>query len=197
MAGDLRLIVIPRYGVGKDSDWYEWLEGKLRARKKFPLGEFVFCELRPEPTKPTVAASVKHLKKILGDDPDALANTGLIGHSLGAQVALRAIAELEEEDAKVAGVLAVAGWLKLDLSPGALKEFLDVEFDQKKAREHTKKLVNVISSNDPNQIDVVSITKQWKDGKLQADEIEISPRPGHVSEKEEPEVLEAAIKMFG
>lgn len=196
MAGDLRLIVIPRYGVGKDADWYGWLEGKLKARNKFPLGEFVFCELRPEPSAPTIAASVKHLKEIMGDDEDALANTGLIGHSLGAQVALRAIAELEE-GTRVAGVLAVAGWLKLDLSPNPLKEWLETKFDQKLAREHTKKLVNVISSNDPNQIDVVSITKQWKDGKLRADEIEISPRPGHVSEHEEPEVLEAAIKMFG
>ncbi|MDA0654225.1 MAG: alpha/beta hydrolase [Proteobacteria bacterium] len=192
---DLRIILVPRFGTTAGDDWYGWLEKKLRARKKFPLGEWVFCDLQPKPDAPTLAACNKHLGKLLGDDPAALADTLVIGHSLGAQIALRTLAAMKG-DAKVRGLLCAAGWLALDHPPRTLSEWIETRMDEKAAAAHAGAIVNVISTNDPNQMNADATAKVWRDGALGADVV-FSSTPGHVSGREEPEVLDAVLKHFG
>lgn len=199
MSGDLRIILVPRFGVMAKSDWYPWLEKKLRDKKKFPLGEWVFCDLKPKPNEPKLAACNKRLAALLGTDKTQLANTLIIGHSLGAQIALRTLAAMPggaKDGGKVGGLLCAAGWLSLDNPPKTLAQWTEKSFDEKAAKAHTKVVVNVISSNDPNQIDTAAVTLAWRDGNLGADVI-VSPNPGHVSAPEEPDVLDAVLKHFG
>jgi len=195
MAKDMRIILVPRFGVTSKDDWYEWLERKLRAKKKFPLGEWVFCDLKPKPDKPEPTACNKHLAKILGTGKTELANTLIIAHSLGAQIALRTLAAMKDGD-KVGGILCVAGWLKLDHPPSTLTPWTEQSFDEKAAKAHAAKVINVISENDPNQMDTIRVSTEWRDGTLGADII-LSPKPGHVSGAEEPDVFDAVLKHFG
>lgn len=195
MAEDLRVILVPRFGGTLDSDWYRWLRERLAARSKFPLGSFEFCPLQPVPEKPAAGASVRHLGDLLGSDASALARTVVVGHSLGAQVALRALVGLNGK-AKLAGVVCVAGWLKLDLTPKTLKGWLQEPIDLKAARAGTAKLINIVSRNDPNQIDAIGVTRQWKESELAA-EVVIGSEPGHFSGHEEPLVLDTILDRFG
>jgi len=195
MSENLRVILVPRYGATQKFDWYSWLEEKLRAKNKFPLGEWVFCDLLPKPESPEPSRCNSHLSSILGTNASQLKNTLIIAHSLGAQIALRTLAEMKEEQA-IAGLICVAGWLSLDHPPTSLASWIDVEFDQKAAKAKTKSIINVISGNDPNQIDTRSVTEAWRDGALGA-EVVISSKPGHMSAPEEDDVLETVLKHFG
>ena len=194
MADGYRVVLVPRFGATMESDWYGWLRDELDARAKFPLDAFVFCELKPEPEKPEIAACTSHLRDLLGTDAGALGRTIVVGHSLGAQIALRALAGLAG-NAKVAGVLCVAGWLKLDLSPKTLRAWLHEPLDRKAARSRAAKLINVMSSNDPNQMSILKVTRDWEESELRAD-VAVTAQPGHFSGSAEPFVLETLLDRF-
>jgi len=57
--------------------------------------------------------TIKELRQALGDDPEALAATVLMGHSVGVQAAMRALARLGD-GRRVRGLLCVAGWWSVD-----------------------------------------------------------------------------------
>ena len=114
MTENLRVFCIPMFARTADSAWYNWLGERLKARKKFPLESYTVVELQPGAEKATINDSVMALKSALGTDKGKLARTAIIGHSLGAQVALRTLAELPEGH-QIDGLLCVAGWLKLDM----------------------------------------------------------------------------------
>ena len=195
MADDgYRVVLAPRFGGTMESDWYRWLRDKLDAHAKFPLDAFVFCELKPEPEKPEVTACTDHLRDLLGTDAGALGRTIVVGHSLGAQIALRTLADLTG-NAKVAGALCVAGWLKLDLAPKTLGAWLREPLDRKAARARAARLINVVSSNDPNQLSILKVTRDWKESELRADVV-ATAQPGHFSGSEEPLVLETLLDRF-
>ena len=191
MAG-LRLILIPRYGVDESADWYGWLRTQLNAKKKeINLDELVFVKPEPSLHAPEIGPSVAALRKVLGAG-DA-ANTGIIGHSLGAQIALRMLAE--KQGGPIKALLCVGGWLKLDQKAKMLKTFLEQPFDEAAAKTHAGRIVNLFSKSDPNQMMWEDVRKEWE--KRLGAEMRFVPTPGHFSEKEEPDVLQAVLDVFG
>ena len=192
MAG-LRLLLLPRYGVDESADWYGWLRQELTAKKKqLDLDELIFVKPAPSLHMPEIDASVAALRVALGSGEQA-ARTGIIGHSLGAQIALRTLAE--KQGGPIKALLCVAGWLKLDQKVKTLKPWLETPFDEAAAKAHAGRIVNVLSKMDPNQIVWDDVRKDWE--KRLGAEMRFIATPGHVSEKEEPDVLAAAVDVFG
>ena len=189
-----RIILIPRFGAKADGDWYKWLESQLSQNSAFEVEEWITCDLMPNENEPDYSLCRSEFLKILGKEKSQISKTILIGHSLGAQIALHSLASLDD-GLSVRGVLCVAGWLKLDHTPDTLSDWMANKLDGKKIKSHADKIVNVISTNDPNQLDTVSVTEAWRDGDFGADVV-LSSKPGHVSDAEEPDVLDTLLKYF-
>lgn len=194
MSDNLRLFMIPMFAYTGESHWYKWLQKRLEARKKFPMESYTIVELSPGPENPIISECVGKLKAAIGSDKKQLARTGIIGHSIGAQVALRALSEMPA-GAAINGLLCVAGWLKLDMPTKAIKPWLDLPFDEARAAKNAGRILNVVSGSDANQMDALGVQEDW-DQRLHA-EVRIVKEPGHFSNPEEEDVLDAALEFFG
>ncbi len=194
MADKLRIFVIPMFAYGADQLWYGWLKQRLEARKKFPMESYTVVELAPEKEKPIISDCVTKLKAAIGSKKDDLARTAIIGHSIGAQVALRTLSELPA-GSTINGLLCVAGWLKLDLPTKAVKPWIDLPFDEARAKANAKRILNVVSGSDANQINALAVQEDW-DKRFGA-EVKIVREPGHFSNPEEEDVLNATLEFFG
>jgi hypothetical protein len=103
-----RIVSIPRWSGTADSDFYPWLREQLGREI-----EIETVPLLPAPNAPEVAATVDAAVRILGADPEVLGRTLVIGHSVGVQVAMRALASLPE-GTRVQALVGVAGWWSVD-----------------------------------------------------------------------------------
>jgi predicted alpha/beta hydrolase family esterase len=194
MAQNLRIFVLPMFAHGGEQLWYGWLKKRLEARKKFPMESYTIVELAPDKEKPIISDCVTKFKAAIGSKKDDLARTAIIGHSIGAQVALRTLSELPAGSA-INGLLCVAGWLKLDLPTKAVKPWIEIPFDEARAKVNAKRILNVISGSDANQMNALGVQEDW-DKRLGA-EVKIVREPGHFSNAEEEDVLNATLEFFG
>ncbi|MBM3508020.1 MAG: hypothetical protein FJX64_10025 [Alphaproteobacteria bacterium] len=194
MAEKLRIFVIPMFAYGGDQLWYGWLKQRLEARKKFPMESYTIVELAPEKEKPVISDCVTKLKAAIGSKKEDLARTAIIGHSIGAQVALRTLSEMPA-GSHINGLLCVAGWLKLDVPTKVVRPWLDIPFDEARAKANAKRILNVISGSDANQMNALGVQEDW-DKRLGA-EVKIVREPGHFSNAEEEDVLNATLDFFG
>lgn len=194
MTESLRVFCIPMFARTADAAWYNWLGQRLQARTKFPMESYTVVELQPGAEKATINDSVMALKAAIGTDKGRLARTAIIGHSLGAQVALRTLAELPE-GSKIDALLCIAGWLKLDMRTKAIAPWLDTPFDEKRAASNANRILNVVSGSDANQINAIGVQEEWKE-RLGA-ETKIVATPGHFSDLESEDALDAALTFFG
>ncbi len=194
MTESFRVFCVPMFARTADAAWYNWLGERLKARKKFAMESYTVVELQPGAEKATINDSVMALKSAIGSDRGLLARTAIIGHSLGAQVALRTLAELPE-GSKIDGLLCIAGWLKLDMRTKAIGAWLDTPFDEKRAASNANRILNVVSGSDANQINAIGVQDEWKE-RLGA-ETKIVSTPGHFSDPESEDALDAALTFFG
>ncbi len=194
MTQPLRIFTIPMFAHGANQLWYGWLQKRLEARKKFAMESYTIVELAPSADKPVMSDCITKLKVALGSDKAVLARTAIIGHSIGSQVALRALSEMPA-GSEINGLLCVAGWLKLDMPSKAIKPWIDLPFDEARAKANAHRILNVVSGSDANQINALGVKEDWE-ARLGAD-VKIVGEPGHFSNPEEDDVLEATLEFFG
>jgi len=141
----VRVIIIHRWDGRPNSDWYPWLKKELEKQ-----GHSVEVPAMPDTAEPKINAWVTHLKKIVGNSKEEVF---FIGHSIGCQTIMRFLAEAGS-NVKVAGIIFVAGWLKLenledDDVKALAKPWLETPTDFAKIKLKTDNITVFLSSNDP------------------------------------------------
>jgi uncharacterized protein len=97
-----RIVLVPRWAGTGESDFYPWLREHAGVT-------VTAAPLLPTPGAPEVGPTIDAVLLALGDDPEALAATVIVGHSVGVQAAMRALARLGD-GRRVRGLLGVTGW---------------------------------------------------------------------------------------
>lgn len=138
-----RAFIIHRWDGLPDGDWYPWLRDELEQK-----GFKVTVPAMPDTSEPKIGAWVSHLRKIAGQ-PDE--DTYFIGHSIGCQAIMR---YLETSNAKIGGLIFVAGWFHLkNLENEEVEEiagpWLTTPINFPRIKERTSKITVFLSSNDP------------------------------------------------
>lgn len=189
-----RLIIIPRWSGTPASDWYPWITAELAAmqpRRFDPAAAMVM----PNPGLPTIPAWTGRVRALLGDDPAELARTVIVGHSVGCQAVLRALAELPE-GVHVAGALCVAGWFWTDAPWDSLLPWIETPFDLAHARQAAgNRIVVIMSDNDPHTSDWRANTAAWQQ-RLGA-EVVLVPGGQHFNGPRYPIILQTLLDHFG
>jgi predicted alpha/beta hydrolase family esterase len=184
--GRPRVIVVPRWGGTPSDDWYPWLRAEL--------GEDAVEVLdMPEPGRPTIPAWTEAVSTALGDDPYALAQTMLVGHSVGAQAAMRALAALAP-GRSVARLVCVAGWFTVDAPWDDLRPWIETPIDDAAVAEGAQRIRVLLSTNDPYTSDAEANAHAWRE-RLEA-EVVIVPEARHFNAAQEPVVLEQVRELF-
>ncbi len=183
-----RVIVVPRLRGRADSDFYPQLARGLRGLGW--RGEVETAALRT-PDAPELTSTVAGVRGRLGA-PARAARTVLVGHSVGAQAAMRALAE---PGPVLAGLLLVAGWWTLDHPAPALVAWLETPFDWQETRARAGRTIVLLSTDDPYTADAAR-TRRLFEERLAA-EVRIHDRAGHFNRADEPEVLAALVGLLG
>jgi predicted alpha/beta hydrolase family esterase len=183
-----RLILVPRWNGRADSDFYPWLGRRLRELGW--RGEVETASLRP-PESPEVDATVAAVRGRLGAAGRA-ARTVLVGHSVGAQAAMRALAE---PGPALAGLVLVAGWWTVDQPWPAIQKWIETPLDWQRTRERALRRLVLLSTDDPFTADAAR-TRRLFEERLAA-EVRIHDRARHFNAAEEPAVLAAISELVG
>lgn len=178
--------MVPRRGGRGDSDFYPWLARRLREQGW--RGEVETAPLLP-PDAPDLASTVSAVRGRLGGAGRA-ARTVLVGHSVGAQAVMRALAV---PGPAVAGLVLVAAWWTLDRPDPVLARWIEAPFDWQRARERAARRVVLLSTDDPYTADAAR-TRRLFEERLAA-EVRIHDRAGHFNRDEEPAVLHAVREL--
>ena len=185
-----RLLLVPRWSGRGDSDFYPWLGRRLAARGW--RGDLEISPLRP-PEAPVIEDTVSALRGRIGA-PARAARTVLLGHSVGAQTVMRALADLPSGTG-VAGVILVAGWWTVDEPWPAIQPWLDTPFDWARTRAAAARRVVLLSTDDPFTADEARSRRLFEE-RLDA-EVRVFPGARHFNGAEEPAVLAAAAELLG
>jgi predicted alpha/beta hydrolase family esterase len=187
-----RLILIPRWGAGPDSEWYPWLQRQLAAAPGRPFDPVVIADM-PHAELPTIAAWTERVGALLGSDAGLNSRTVLAGHSLGCQAVLRALADLPEAT-RVAGLFLVAGWFTIDRPWDTLLPWIQTPLDLPKVRGMAGKTVVLISNNDHLTHDWVSSRQLWE--QRMGAQVIVVEGADHFNGQECPAILQALLGCF-
>lgn len=184
-----RLLLVPRWSGNADSDFYPWLRQRLAALDF--RGELADAPLRP-PEAPDLAATVAAVRERLGS-ADQAARTVVIGHSVGAQAAMRALAEIGESGA-VGAMLLVAGWWAVDAPWPSIVPWIETPFPWERVRTSTRRRLVLLSDDDPFTADAAR-TRSLFEERIDAD-VRIHHGARHFNGPREPAVLEAVRELL-
>ena len=187
-----RLCIIPRWAGGPEKDYYPWLRAALERREP-PLFSEVLSPDMPDPQTPTITAWTQRVREVVGTDPEKLAQTVILGHSVGCQAVLRFLASLPE-GTQVAGAICVAGWFEVDKPWETILPWIHTPLDHAVVRAHAAKIIVLLSDNDPFTSDYAANASAWKE-RLGA-EVVFAPGRKHFNDPEEPAVLETLARHF-
>lgn len=177
-----RVCIVPRWGGSADDDWYPWLRRELRSVLT------VVARLEPQPSAPAIEACVASIDAACGRDPEELARTVLVGHSVGAQAVLRFLESLAPP-ARVHGVLCVAGWLWIDEPWETIRPWIDTPMDRARVREAAGRIEVLIGDDDPYTRDHEANAHRWR--AAFGAQATVLPGAKHLNRAREPAVLEA------
>lgn len=181
-----RIIIVHGWGAVSAEEWFPWLKNELENK-----GFDVLAPNMPNSEAPKIEEWISHLQKIC---PNLNNDTYFIGHSIGCQAILR---HLEKMDAKVGGVVFVAGWfdltgLETEEEKEIAKPWVETPIDFEKLKNLIPKSVAIFSDNDP-YVEFEKNSQIFKE-KLNS-EVIIETSKGHFSGEdgivELPEVVEA------
>jgi predicted alpha/beta hydrolase family esterase len=173
------IVVVPRWGGTPGHDWYPW------AREQF--GEVIEVLDMPRPEVPTIESWPAAIVAALQGHLDHLDRVLLVGHSVGCQAVLRALATLPPGKA-VGRVLCVAGWWDVDEPWETIRPWMELPPDLDRVRQAAGGFHVLLSTNDPFTADYEHNAQQWR-SRLGA-EITIVDGAKHFNGKQEPVVLD-------
>jgi len=165
---------VPRFGGDAAADWYSTALPQLAG-----LGiRTKVVSLLPEPTAPGIDETVAAIDKAVAGNPHAIAQTILIGHSVGSR-ALLAYLSRHGAHRTFAGLVLVAGWFTVDdlNSYPALVPWVNMELDFASIASAAGPITVHLSDNDPFTADWRANAADWL-GKLGA-AVHIAPGAGH------------------
>jgi serine hydrolase len=169
-----RAILAPRFGGDATADWYSTATRQLTS-----LGiETKVVPLLPEPTAPGIDETVAAIAKAVGDNPHEIAQTILIGHSIGSR-ALLAYLSRHGAHRTFAGLVSVAGWFTVDdlISYPALTPWVNMDLNFASIASATGPINVHLSDNDPFTADWRANAADWL-GKLGA-AVHVAHGAGH------------------
>jgi len=180
-------VILHGYGGSPTSNFIPWLSMELKSR-----GHDVVAPELPNSINPNIEEQVKYLL----DNVELNENSIIIGHSLGAVVALKA---LEKSGLHIKKLILVAGFINPKSKDKEVHEFLntlDWVFDFDKIKSCVNDIIILRDSNDSvvPHVEGDRIMKKTG-GRL----IDFTAQDEHVTGKMEPTVLEyalGAIKVF-
>lgn len=185
-----RLLLVPRWSGHEDSDCYPWLRRRL-VESGF-RGELTAAPLVP-PEAPELATTVAAVRERLGP-ADQAERTLVLGHSVGAQAAMRAVAELPA-GTHVGAVLLLAGWWDVDRPWPTIVPWIETPFAWARTREAARRRVVLVSTNDPFTADA-GRTRRLFEERIDA-EVRVLEGAKHFNASEEPAVLDATLELLG
>lgn len=177
-----RLIVIPRWGGTSTDDWYPWLLSELKPSGLFASVRFASM---PDPETPTIAGRTIALSRAVGDVPDEVRTTVLVGHSVGCQAVLHYLQSLPL-GMHVASAVCVAGWWTVDEPWESIEPWIRHEHDDSRIVAAAGTVHLLLSDNDPFTADSVANAAQWRT-RLHA-RVRLVPGARHFSGAQEPAV---------
>lgn len=183
------LVIVHRWAGRPDTDFYPWLDEKLRG----PPAHFDSIRAldMPTPGTPTVDGWVSALRDAVGPVPAP--STVFLGHSVGCQAILRYLATLPPGHT-VEGAVFVSGWFEVDAAWDSLRPWLDTPVDLERARAALRRSVVLLSDNDPFTSDWRRNASLWEE-RLGAEAVVI-PGGRHFNNPREPAVLEVLQTRF-
>jgi uncharacterized protein len=167
-------VLVPRFGGDATADWYS-----TALRQLADLGiETKVVPLLPKPTAPGIDETVAAIAETVGDDPDEIAQTILIGHSVGSR-ALLAYLSRQGAHRTFAGLVSVAGWSTVDdlKSYPVLAPWVNMDLDFASIAAAAGPITVHLSDNDPFTADWRTNAADWL-GKLGAT-VHIAHGAGH------------------
>jgi predicted alpha/beta hydrolase family esterase len=181
-----RAILVHRFGGHATADWYSAAVPQLADRGI----RTQVVSLLPEPTAPGVDETVAAIAKVAGDDPTEIAQTILIGHSVGSR-ALLAYLSRSGAHGTFAGLVSVAGWFKVDdvSSYPALSLWVNLDLNFASIASAARPITVLLSDNDPFTADWRTNAVDWL-GKLGAT-VRIAHGAGHYMTSSPSPVLDA------
>jgi predicted alpha/beta hydrolase family esterase len=180
-----RAILAPRFGGDATADWYSTATRQLAG-----LGiETKVVSLLPEPTAPGIDETVAAIAKAVGDNPHEIAQTILIGHSIGSR-ALLAYLSRHAAHRTFAGLVSVAGWFTVGdlISYPALAPWMNMDLNFASIASAAGSINVHLSDNDPFTADWRASAADWL-GKLGA-AVHIAHGAGHYMTKSPGPVLD-------
>lgn len=186
--------IIHGWGGSPNEPMLQWLKSSLEKR-----GFNVSIPVLPDTEAPEINAWVNKIRDTVILKEDVI----LIGHSIGCQAILRYLATIDE-DIKIAGIVLIAPWVKLDEQ--TLKEegeeiikiaepWMNNPINFNKVKSHINKSVAIFSDDDPY---IPLKQKDIFEDKLEA-EIIIEHDKGHFDPnsnvRELPSVLNAILSL--
>ena len=169
-----KAVLVPRFGGDATADWYSTAVPQLAG-----LGiRTKVVSLLPEPTAPGIDETVAAIDKAVAGNPHAIAQTTLIGHSVGSR-ALLAYLSRHGAHRTFAGFVSVAGWFTVDdlISYPALVPWVNMELDFASIASAAGPITVHLSDNDPFTADWRANAADWL-GKLGAT-VHIAHGAGH------------------
>jgi hypothetical protein len=182
-----RLLIVPRWSGRATSDFYPWLRETLAAMPDPPFAELVVPEL-PEPDAPRIDTWPPAILAALGSEPELLARTVVLAHSVGCQATLHALAALPD-GLRIAGLLAVAGWWQVDRPWPAILPWQTQLPDLARVRATLGSLLVLLSDDDPFTSDHAGNAALWQQ-RLGA-RVQLVPGGKHFNTPTSPSVLAA------
>jgi predicted alpha/beta hydrolase family esterase len=158
-----RAILVPRFGGDATADWYPAALSQLAD-----LGIRTTMVSLPEPTAPGIDETVAAIANAVGDNPQEIAQTILIGHSVGSR-ALLAYLSRRGGHRPFAGVVSVAGWFMVDdlISYPALARWVNMDLHFASIASSAGPITVLLSDDDPFTADWRATAADWL-GKLGA-----------------------------
>jgi predicted alpha/beta hydrolase family esterase len=185
-----RILVVPRWGATEEDDWYPWLRTELAGSSSF--APVVIADM-PDPDEPTVDGWASRVAERAGSDPATLADTILVGHSVGCQAVLHYLAGLPDSTA-VRGTLCVAGWWSVDEPWESIRPWIEQTPDLRRVRAACGQLRVLLSDDDPFTADVAENGRLWRERLGAA--VEVVHAAAHFNRAQEPAVLAALRRWY-
>jgi uncharacterized protein len=188
-----RIAMVPRWSGGPNHDWYPWIRAELAA--SHPQVRVDVVEL-PNRDAPVIEQCVAALEAELGTDVASLANTLLVGHSVGCQAIMRYLAEQPPgaDPEALPRLVCVAGWWTVDEPWPSIRPWIDTPLALPRLRANQGSVTVLLSDNDPFTRDARANQQTWEQ-RLDAD-VRVNPGGRHFNGEQEPAVLKLIRELL-